>query len=399
MSFVLRIFIIMKKLKCVFLLAPLALLMVTGCKEKELSKTISLDFSQQPVSIHETGLINDVQIVSLDCDEVLLGNINKIIRYNDRIYLTDYSRSRSVVIYDTLGRYVNTVSRYGQGPNEYIQLTDNFIDPADHSLHLISRMDKKMLKFNTDGQQLLEVKKLPKAFTQFSKTTEGFAGYMGNYTENANEPQNVWLLDNNLNIAHASFDIDPTWESQTTGNGAVFSAYKSRIYYTQPMDPNIYAIEKENVSTPYTFDLGKTAWPDEYKTYGQYDRLRSEFRHSDYIFKFYNFQETRDHLIIHSVYKGQHLLGIYNKQNAQSYVATLEANTDKYFFPFGRIIGIDEQAIYTLVDAEDIKRMWTGKDQYNDYESMYPEQIKRLREKFPHVREDGNPFLVIYAVH
>ncbi|GHT61475.1 hypothetical protein AGMMS50239_12460 [Bacteroidia bacterium] len=93
------------------------------------------------------------------------------------------------------------------------------------------------------------------------------------------------------------------------------------------------------------------------------------------------------------------LLGVYNKKEDTSYIASLEPYTGKYFFSFGQIIGFDEHAIYTIIESSDLKRMWDGKDEYNDFESTYPEQIKRLREKFSTVREDGNPFLVIYSIN
>jgi hypothetical protein len=74
-------------------------------------------------------------------------------------------------------------------------------------------------------------------------------------------------------------------------------------------------------------------------------------------------------------------------------------NNNKYFFSFGTIIGIDEKAIYTLIDASNLKRMWDGKDKYgNDFESKYPEQTKRLRERFSRIDKEGNPFLVIYSI-
>jgi hypothetical protein len=71
---------------------------------------------------------------------------------------------------------------------------------------------------------------------------------------------------------------------------------------------------------------------------------------------------------------------------------------DKYFFSFGDIVSIDENAIYTVISASSIKEACIGKDEFNDFTAEYPEQIKRLREKFPHVDEEGNPFLVIYHI-
>lgn len=52
--------------------------------------------------------------------------------------------------------------------------------------------------------------------------------------------------------------------------------------------------------------------------------------------------------------------------------------------------------IYTSIEASEMKVFVTGKNEYNNFESQYPEQIKRLREKLPNINEEGNPFLIIY---
>jgi hypothetical protein len=308
----------------------------------------------------------------------------------------DKSQTRSVVVYDTSGHFVGLISKQGKGPEEYIQLTDIFIDPDDNTLNVVSRIDKKILKYDITGNRLLEVKKTPKSFTRLSKMKDGYVGYMGNYGEDGKMPYNIWTMSPDMKLENHFFDIARTWESIKLGDGSVFSTYNGNTNFITPMDYNIYHIEKDRVTVPYTFDLGKTEWPAEYKDHEQVTKMVNKSR---YILRFYNFQETPNHFIVHVLYGGQYLLGVYNKQSSVSHIARLEPYMDKYFFSFGQIIGFDEDTIYTLVDASDIKRMWNGKDQYNDYESKYPEQIKRLREKFPRVSEDGNPFLVMYHIN
>jgi hypothetical protein len=359
--------------------------------------TVRLDFTRQPENIHETGLISGVQILNLDDKDAIVGRIDKIIRYKDRIYLMDKSQTKSIAIYDTLGHFVNIISQYGRGPKEYIQLTDMFIDPVDTTFNIVSRVDKKILQYNLDGTRMTGVKKTPKAFTGLSKTGNGYVGYMGNYGEDREKPYNVWTMSPALKPEQTFFEIDKTWESINLGGGSVFSEYGDNINYITPMDCNIYTIGKEEITVPYSFDLGGTGWPADQREYEQAFQLRNGSHH--YIQRFYYFQETSNHLIVQVLYEGQCLLGIYNKPQSKTHIARLEPYTDKYFFPFGQIVGFDEKAIYTLVDALDIKRMWDGKDQYNDFESVYPEQIRRLREKFEYVNEDGNPFLVIYSIN
>jgi hypothetical protein len=200
-------------------------------------------------------------------------------------------------------------------------------------------------------------------------------------------------MSKNLQIRSKFFDIDETWESINLHDGSTLSSYNDKTYYITPMDFNIYQIQNDSASIAYTFELGTVGYSFESKKYTTYmENL------NNYVARFYNFQETSEHLIVRVLYKGQYLLGIYNKKSTNTYVAKLEPYTDKYFFPFGQIVSFDEKAIYAVIEATDMKRMWNGKDEYNDFESKYPDQIKRLREKFNNITEDGNPFLIIYHI-
>jgi len=47
-----------------------------------------------------------------------------------------------------------------------------------------------------------------------------------------------------------------------------------------------------------------------------------------------------------------------------------------------------------------VKKMIVGRDEYNDFEALYPEEIKRLRAKLGHLKIDemSNPFLLVYKI-
>ena len=69
----------------------------------------------------------------------------------------DANKTRTVYIYDLSGKYINKISKYGQGPDEYLQLADLYIDPTDASLNVATRIDRKIMKFDLDGKQLRKV--------------------------------------------------------------------------------------------------------------------------------------------------------------------------------------------------------------------------------------------------
>lgn len=389
----------MKELKHV-LLCFCFLLTIQGCTivdkvNEENVQIIKFDLNKKHSNIHDIGLISDIAIVNLANEEVILGGINKVIKKYDRIYILDKDKTHSVFIYNNWGNLINLILNVGNGPDEYIQLTDIFIDSVDTTLNLVSRVDRKLLKYDFEGDNFKKVESLPKTFRQFSKLGDGYVGYMGNYIEDRKHPKNIFTLSRDLQIKGEFVEIDETWDSKVLDNGSVFSNYEDKTYFIQPLDFNVYSIETDMISKTYYIDFGEKAWPQDLTEYDDVQRVLRE-NSERYVQRLYNFQETNNFLIFRLLLEGQYCFALYNKNTQETFIADLAPYTDKYFFPFGKIVGMDEDAIYTSIEASEMKVFVRGKDAYNNFESQYPEQIKRLREKFPNIDEEGNPFLVIY---
>jgi hypothetical protein len=221
---------------------------------------------------------------------------------------------------------------------------------------------------------------------------------MCNYGEDPKKRYNVWtLFTDNIRLKNYFFEIDKTWESKCQSNGYVFSKYRDKTHYITNLDFNIYSINNDTVSIAYTFDLGSHTWPQAYKEYAQYEKTVMTGNYN-YVRKFNYFQETNNHLIVEFEYLGQ-FLACYDKRTKEVQVTQTPVNNQEYFVSFGNIISFDEKSIYTLINAEDMKEFWEGKNKYNDFWPEHGEQIKRLREKIGPVREEGNPYLVIYTIN
>lgn len=389
--------------KTSILLIAIAALLLNSCTNKisqdhstEVTPIV-LDFDKKMKSIHDIDLINDVEIISLHCDEVIIGNIDKVIKFDTIIYLMDSRQNKSIYLFNLQGDFIHSISNYGQGPEEYIQLTDMFIDVTDSTLNILSRMDRKLFKYDLKGEELRVIEKTPKSFFSMKKIDKGYMAYMGNFSEDMTKRYNLWLLNENLEITDHYFEIDEKWESIMSAGGSDYSTYKDMSYYITPMDFSIYLITDGEVKTKYTFDLGKLKWSKEVNVESLNQQEKIDL-YQNYIYRFYNFQETKNHLIVNFLHKGQFLLGVYDKEKQESNIVTLDPYEDKYFFSFGQIIDFDENTIYTIITAENIKKLWDGKDEYNNYEEKYPTQIANLRKKFKTVREDDNPFLVMYSI-
>ena len=139
----------MEKLSCMVMIAIIILL--SGCRTKPsgVSRCIHFDFTQEMKDVHTMGLLKDCTIVPLETnDSVLIGEIDKVIFYETRLYVATFSPEQAVYIFNLQGKLLHKISRKGRGAEEYLQLSDMFIDSRNRTLNLLSRIDEKLLVFD-----------------------------------------------------------------------------------------------------------------------------------------------------------------------------------------------------------------------------------------------------------
>jgi len=386
--------------KASFVLVLALAVSIFGCQNPEKAenlgqgKAISFSEKKEIRSIHDLDYIADVEIYRLQ-DSVLIHGVDKVVRSGKYFYLLDI-KNHAVLVYDTTGNFVNVIQDYGRGKNEYRQLFDITTDPENGELQLVSRADRKLLSYRPDGGRISSVKRLPKPFFSLIHHKTGYAGYSDDYE--STQGKNVWLLKNDLSVSGGYFPADRAFDNHSASIRN-FSVFGDDVHLTKHMDYNVYSIGTGTIETAYTFDFGTRNWPGDKNSTAKIDAMKRQERDA-YVQNINMFQESEHFITIVFFLHGQQLLGIYDKLTGATTIAESAANTQKYPLAFGKIVGMDEGEIFTTVDAAGVKKMLKGRDEYNDFEALYPEQIKRLRERLAGVQIDemSNPFLLVYRI-
>ena len=74
------------------------------------------------------GHMDSCSLIQLETrPECLVGEIDKIFFYKDRLYVLDRRVGKSVFVFDLKGKWISTIARTGHGPGEYINITNPFI--------------------------------------------------------------------------------------------------------------------------------------------------------------------------------------------------------------------------------------------------------------------------------
>lgn len=132
----------------------LIVLCLCGCK-KELEKDTDIkiihiknDDIIQSVKLSE--LFDDIELIPLETNQnCIIGQIDKIINTDDNIYILDSRNAKSVFRFSTKGRYLNGISKIGNGPGEYYLPDDISIDPATKNIVILDQ--NHLLFYEPDG--------------------------------------------------------------------------------------------------------------------------------------------------------------------------------------------------------------------------------------------------------
>lgn len=372
----------------------LVFIVLCSCtKSTDRTKIISFDIQNSIKEIKESGIISDYRVLKLKSNDTcgIIGQIDKVILFEDKIYIADLSNSLAVYIYDTSGNYINKISRRGHSSTEYNQLSTMFIDYNKRTLNLLTRHPTKILSFDLNGKGTPTILKLDKNLTDIKLLNDLYVGYSGNVSQEKNN--NIWVFNKSGAFLDSYLEIPDGWESSISGRGNALSQNGDKLYYMSTMDYEIHQFNGINsFDFHYKIDFGKYNWPENVKTYEQFHNTKK----LDYVTEMVYFQEYDNYWLFNFMLNGQSLIGTYHKSSNTSEVYELTANCDKYFIPFGDIKCIENKYIITAIDAIKMKTYYEGKNEYNDFTKQYPTLIKRLRNEIGELSENGNPYLIIY---
>ena len=74
-----------------------------------------------------------------------VGEVDALWITPDNIVVADYNLSKSIFIFDRLGRLQATISRLGRGPQEYLSIFDVVLTPDRQRVAVLDNHGKKIL--------------------------------------------------------------------------------------------------------------------------------------------------------------------------------------------------------------------------------------------------------------
>jgi hypothetical protein len=206
-------------------------------------------------------LIDTFRFVKLELtDESLIGDIDKLDVFEDRIYIMDMQTS-SLFVFDINGKYLFKIDDIGQGPQEYIQLDFFDIDRKKRQLVLTDLMGYRILRYDMDGN-FISKHEIPFRVEWTAPVDGGYSMY-ANYRDNSdkfNKEYNLFIMDSTMNIKKNYFPYNssvfnnPRMKFSPTG---IFYYYNDSCRFLSTHYSTLYDIDINGLRAKYRFDFGE----------------------------------------------------------------------------------------------------------------------------------------------
>ena len=239
-----------------------------SCKPKQQEtkdKTIFIPLAEKK-NLAIDDLFKDVKYIALETnDSSLLTDItsasfSKLILKNGYIYTSDISIP--LIIFDENGKWIRTIDHKGQGPGEYLNLSQ-FAVSNNKEIAIVDASLKKILFYSWEGRFLA------------SSTFQG----------NDQRPRSAFYLNNSLLVVYTppgqsvgfQFHILdrntldfinsywPTYARQySVGAVNFFVEFQGKYIFYSPLNPHIYELTADSETLRYTINVGGKISPDDY---------------------------------------------------------------------------------------------------------------------------------------
>lgn len=247
--------------------------------------------SSQPDS-----LLKEINYIPLETlESSYIGEIEKIIPFEDRYYVLNGPIASSVACFSSEGKFLFKIQAIGRGPGEYGDLSDFLIDKENRHLELLD-LYGKILYFDLLHGNFIKEKRIKACCLGFIKFESGaYACSTGGGRQEIDGKEvsgNLIFLDENFELKTEFLSTIGVQEVTCYLPGKL-NLMNNQGLMSYWIFPTIFQLTDETVNPLYTIDFGAYNIPDKLLYHYSYEEMESEIIAIDrYPFVFHKLIET-----------------------------------------------------------------------------------------------------------
>lgn len=321
-------------------------------------------------------------------DRSLLGSIDQLEVWKDRIYLLDTYKTNAVLVFSaTDGKFIRKMEGTGNGPGEFLSPHAFWIDRSGGSLYVMDRMMSRLLKYDLESFNYEEEIKLPGlAPLAFCVPAEGEYLYYFPLRKNDLFGGKQYVkADKEGNVLTTYYDA-PASGRILHGNAAPFYSYEGRMRVCPYFSNRIYEWVNDSLQVCWELKWGDRTLPeaDVFEKSEDSGDVMREILSNGYI-RFLYVYENRAALAVKYYVQKDLYLSVWNKVSGR--VANVKATAVQDDLGLGGLfplpVGTDGDLLVGSLSLLDMEEEVTSLE---------------LKACLKQVDKEGNPVLVFYRL-
>lgn len=375
----------------------LLILLLCGCSthpQNENGKFIRIDIensANNPFNL--SNLSKEVSYIKLETnDSCLINSIKAIFYIDNQIIIRD---NNSILFFDNTGKFQYKVNHQGDGPEEYLRLSDFDICSKNETMHILDTRKKQILQYDMKGkfQNKKDINFWAIGMQLFNDSTSIL--YSGNQISQ-NQSYKFTIYNNiKQSVSGGFYPISQKKSNYyTVHNNTNFSKYGNEFLFYELYNDTIYTLTSTNCIPRYYLNFGASRIPNSYfeKDYKNIMEFQNEMSKNVFSYGISSLLNFHNNILLSYFHnKKKHFL-YYNK-NDNSNVSFHQITDQNLFNDF--IIDIKkykvnfysyENYLFTIFDNE----------LYIDGNSKIKD--KKIQDELSAVSIDDNPIIRICKI-
>lgn len=140
-----------KNIKMLFLLSALFLFGCASKHEIDMGEEgiIKVDVREKEKYLKMSEIVDSVEYIHLSTNSKnLIGNVSKLIPFEDKIMVVDNVNAHSIFLFTDKGEFISQISSRGAGPEEYVSIESVTVDTKGKRIFIYDSKQRKILIYS-----------------------------------------------------------------------------------------------------------------------------------------------------------------------------------------------------------------------------------------------------------
>ena len=381
-----------------------SLFATTGCKTTPHTETgqsaaqphtLFIQPESGDLTVKASDIASAIQIIPLETrDSVWIGEVQKIIRTHEYIYVSD---GETIYIFNESGYYIRQFNKQGSAPDQYAAITA-FQPVFDHTFWILD--DNRLLHYTFDGEltQTIPLSTSALAFELWDDSR--LLIYSGNETSPGHHRQ-LQIISLPSGLATADYLDTDTFKAgylQVSGyNNFNKTGDGNGYYFFEMFNDTIYRLARDTFGIAFDVNIAGKNIPTAFyaRPYKNILHFYRELYNENYAYGTELFGESSAAYFYFYYYENQgHLAFFYKKEQEQTCFTSIAEDQYLGLYP----ISLTEQPLFVQQGNQILLPLYPNDIMGYAEDKLTPQAVEAIRLKINYTGDQQNPILVYLEI-